>query len=357
MTSEMAPQPNRDESFVMRDSDEYEIAEQLPMARAMTDPVKDYLKTIGRTPLLDAEAEVELSKRIEAGLFAAHLLNLREKRAAKVELTEDEQALFNRWRGKVALEQLEWLSDDGQKAKKHMLEANLRLVVSLAKRYQGRGMEFLDLIEEGNLGLIRAVEKFDFKKGYKFSTYATWWIRQAITRGMAEQARTIRIPVHMVERINKMGRVERQLETDLGREPSTSELAKELGLAEESIVEMKRYRREPVSLDKPLGDGGGTGRGQSESYLKDIIADDQPAVDQDVSQALSYQQVIAICKRVLTERELDVFLRRHAAEPMTLDDIGADYGLTRERIRQIEAKAKTKLKAVPELRHMFDELD
>lgn len=356
MTAEAIPRPN-DESFVMRHTEADEAPEKLHMAGATTDPVKDYLKSIGKTPLLEAEQEVELSKRIEAGLMATHLMELRQKQAEKIELDAEEKALLSRWRGKVALDQLAWLAEDGQQAKNHMIEANLRLVVSLAKRYTGRGMLFLDLIQEGNIGLDRAVKKFDYQKGYKFSTYSTWWIRQNITRAMADQARTVRIPVHMVEIINKLGRVQRQMSQDLGREPTSEELAKELDMTVEKIVEVQKYGREPVSLDTPIGDGGGTGRGQSETYLIDLIADQQPAVDEDIMHTMAGRELMVILRSVLDPRELDIFLRRNSDEPVTLDDIGKDYGLTRERIRQIQAGAKTKLKKIPELRRLFDELD
>lgn len=340
MTAEPFPSEVATEAYVI-DSREDAVPEVLKNAVATTDPVRDYLRAIGKVPLLDAQEEVELAKDIEAGLFAEHLDEYPEV-LARLGATKDE---------------LDWLMGEGKRAKNHMLEANLRLVVSLAKRYTGRGMAFMDLIQEGNLGLNRAVEKFDFKRGYKFSTYATWWIRQAITRAMADQSRTIRIPVHMVERINKLGRIERQMETDLGRLPSDQELARELGVGEEDVAELKRYRREPVSLDTPIGDGGGTGRGQSETYLIDLIADQQPAVDEDIMHSMAGRELMVILRSVLDPRELDIFLRRNGDEPMTLDDIGKDYGLTRERIRQIQAGAKTKLKKIPELRRLFDELD
>ena len=225
--------------FVVSEADDTDEPEQQVMvAGATADPVKDYLKQIGKVPLLNAEMEVELAKRIEAGLFSEEKLAKGGKISAKLQ------------------EELEWISEDGRRAKNHLLEANLRLVVSLAKRYTGRGMLFLDLIQEGNLGLIRAVEKFDYTKGYKFSTYATWWIRQAITRAMADQARTIRIPVHMVEVINKLARVQRQMLQDLGREPTPEELAKELDMTPEKVIEVQKYGREPISLHTPLGEDG-----------------------------------------------------------------------------------------------------
>ena len=238
-------------AFVFSDDDDDAPAQQVAAAGATADPVKDYLKQIGKVPLLNAEQEVELAKRIEAGLFAEEKLELRRQAARSRSATS-----------------CEWIAEDGRRAKNHLLEANLRLVVSLAKRYTGRGMLFLDLIQEGNLGLIRAVEKFDYTKGYKFSTYATWWIRQAITRAMADQARTIRIPVHMVEVINKLARVQRQMLQDLGREPTPEELAKELDMTPEKVVEVQKYGREPISLHTPLGEDG-------DSEFGDLIEDSE----------------------------------------------------------------------------------
>ncbi len=251
------------------------------VAGATADPVKDYLKQIGKVPLLNAEMEVELAKRIEAGLFSEEKLAKGGKISAKL------------------LEELEWIAEDGRRAKNHLLEANLRLVVSLAKRYTGRGMLFLDLIQEGNLGLIRAVEKFDYTKGYKFSTYATWWIRQAITRAMADQARTIRIPVHMVEVINKLARVQRQMLQDLGREPTPEELAKELDMTPEKVIEVQKYGREPISLHTPLGEDG-------DSEFGDLIEDSEAIVPADaVSFTLLQEQLHAVLD-TLSEREAGV---------------------------------------------------
>ena len=245
------------EEFVVSEEDDTdEPARQVAQPGATADPVKDYLKQIGKVALLNAEQEVELAKRIEAGLFAAEKLNPGEKMDSK-----HRRELF-------------WIAEDGRRAKNHLLEANLRLVVSLAKRYTGRGMLFLDLIQEGNLGLIRAVEKFDYTKGYKFSTYATWWIRQAITRAMADQARTIRIPVHMVEVINKLARVQRQMLQDLGREPTPEELAKELDMTPEKVTEVQKYGREPISLHTPLGEDG-------DSEFGDLIEDSEAVVPAD----------------------------------------------------------------------------
>jgi RNA polymerase primary sigma factor len=289
---------------------------------ATADPVKDYLKQIGKVALLNAELEVELAKRIEAGLFAE------EKIATDKRLSKD------------MARDLKWVVKDGQRAKSHLLEANLRLVVSLAKRYTGRGMQFLDLIQEGNLGLIRAVEKFDYTKGYKFSTYATWWIRQAITRAMADQARTIRIPVHMVEVINKLSRVQRQLLQDLGREPTPEELARELDMTPEKVVEVQKYGREPISLSTPLGEDG-------DSEFGDLIEDTEAVQPADAVAFRIMQREIERLLDTLTPREAAVIRSRYGIGDgvmKTLDQIGEEHGVTRERIRQIEAKTMSKLK-------------
>ncbi len=289
---------------------------------ATADPVKDYLKQIGKVALLNAELEVELAKRIEAGLFAE------EKLATDKKLSRDMSR------------DLKWVVKDGQRAKSHLLEANLRLVVSLAKRYTGRGMQFLDLIQEGNLGLIRAVEKFDYTKGYKFSTYATWWIRQAITRAMADQARTIRIPVHMVEVINKLSRVQRQLLQDLGREPTPEELARELDMTPEKVVEVQKYGREPISLSTPLGEDG-------DSEFGDLIEDTEAIQPADAVAFQIMQSEIERLLDTLTDREAAVIRSRYGIGDgvmKTLDQIGEEHGVTRERIRQIEAKTMSKLK-------------
>jgi len=291
-----------------------------------TDLVRAYLKEIGRVALLNAEQEVELAKRIEAGLFAAEKIRQAEAGETKV--------------NKTLVKDYDWLIADGQRAKDHLLEANLRLVVSVAKRYTGRGMAFLDLIQEGNLGLIRAVEKFDYTKGYKFSTYATWWIRQAITRAMADQARTIRIPVHMVEQINKLTRVQRQMLQDLGREPTADELATELDMTPDKVVEIQGYAREPVSLEQNVGDEG-------DSQLGDFIEDaDAPIAAEVVSFGLLQRELDSVLK-TLPEREAAVVALRFGltdGQPRTLDEIGREFGLTRERIRQIEAKTLSKLR-------------
>jgi RNA polymerase primary sigma factor len=309
--------------FVLKNNEEDDIpAQTTTITGATADPVKDYLKQIGKVALLNAELEVELAKRIEAGLFAE------EKLAGKRQLSKDLER------------DLRWVVKDGQKAKSHLLEANLRLVVSLAKRYTGRGMQFLDLIQEGNLGLIRAVEKFDYTKGYKFSTYATWWIRQAITRAMADQARTIRIPVHMVEVINKLARVQRQLLQDLGREPTPEELARELDMTPEKVVEVQKYGREPISLSTPLGEDG-------DSEFGDLIEDTEAVVPADAVGFTMLQRELERILGSLHPREAGVIKSRFGlgdGVQKTLDQIGEEFGVTRERIRQIESKTMSKLR-------------
>ncbi|ABS03019.1 RNA polymerase sigma factor [Kineococcus radiotolerans] len=322
--------------FVLRDDDDDDApAQQVSTAGATADPVKDYLKQIGKVALLNAEQEVELAKRIEAGLFAEE----------KLHSGEDIDSIFKR--------ELWWISEDGRRAKNHLLEANLRLVVSLAKRYTGRGMLFLDLIQEGNLGLIRAVEKFDYTKGYKFSTYATWWIRQAITRAMADQARTIRIPVHMVEVINKLARVQRQMLQDLGREPTPEELAKELDMTPEKVVEVQKYGREPISLHTPLGEDG-------DSEFGDLIEDSEAVVPADAVSFTLLQEQLHSVLDTLSEREAGVVSMRFGltdGQPKTLDEIGKVYGVTRERIRQIESKTMSKLRHPSRSQVLRDYLD
>jgi RNA polymerase primary sigma factor len=291
---------------------------------ATADPVKDYLKQIGKVALLNAAEEVELAMRIEAGLFAEEKLS---------HMTDAER------RSQLGRE-LQWVAKDGQRAKSHLLGANLRLVVSLAKRYTGRGMQFLDLIQEGNLGLIRAVEKFDYTKGFKFSTYATWWIRQAITRAMADQARTIRIPVHMVEVINKLARVQRQMLQDLGREPTPEELSRELDMTPEKVVEVQKYGREPISLHTPLGEDG-------DSEFGDLIEDTEAVVPADAVGFTMLQKQLESLLDSLSEREAGVIRMRFGlgdGMPKTLDQIGDTFGVTRERIRQIESKTMAKLR-------------
>ena len=330
-------------AFVVDDSDDDENVtpsgnpkRRVVTAGATADPVKDYLKQIGRVSLLNAEQEVDLSERIEAGLYAQHLLD-----------TEGEGMDFKRRR------ELKWAANDGKKAKDHLLEANLRLVVSLAKRYTGRGMLFLDLIQEGNLGLIRAVEKFDYTKGYKFSTYATWWIRQAITRAMADQARTIRVPVHMVEVINKLSRVQRQMLQDLGREPTPDELARELDMPVEKVQEVQKYGREPISLHTPLGEDG-------DSEFGDLIEDTDAIAPSDAVAFSLLQEQFQQVLETLSPREAGVIKMRYGLEdgqPKTLDDIGRVYGVTRERIRQIESKTMSKLRHPSRSQTLRDFLD
>jgi RNA polymerase primary sigma factor len=335
-TAKPAGEESEDEAFVYGDDDEDLPAAQVAVAGATSDPVKDYLKQIGKVPLLNAEQEVELAKRIEAGLFADE------------KLAEGRGTLRPDARG-----DLEWIADDGRRAKDHLLEANLRLVVSLAKRYTGRGMLFLDLIQEGNLGLIRAVEKFDYTKGYKFSTYATWWIRQAITRAMADQARTIRIPVHMVEVINKLARVQRQMLQDLGREPTPEELAAELDMTPEKVIEVQKYGREPISLHTPLGEDG-------DSEFGDLIEDSEAIQPGEAVSFTLLQEQLHSVLDTLSEREAGVVSMRFGltdGQPKTLDEIGKVYGVTRERIRQIESKTMSKLRHPSRSQVLRDYLD
>ncbi len=306
---------------------------------ASADSVRAYLKQIGKVALLNAEEEVDLAKRIEAGLYAAERLR---------QADDDNEKLAVQLR-----RDLHWIVRDGERAKNHLLEANLRLVVSLAKRYTGRGMAFLDLIQEGNLGLIRAVEKFDYTKGYKFSTYATWWIRQAITRAMADQARTIRIPVHMVEVINKLGRIQRELLQDLGREPTPEELAKEMDISPEKVLEIQQYAREPISLDQTIGDEG-------DSQLGDFIEDSEAVVAVDAVSFTLLQDQLQSVLQTLSEREAGVVRLRFGltdGQPRTLDEIGQVYGVTRERIRQIESKTMSKLRHPSRSQVLRDYLD
>jgi len=312
-------------AIVISSSDEDDVPVYSTMITGATaDPVKDYLKQIGKVPLLNAAEEVELAMRIEAGLFAEEKLS---------HMTPVEKS------GQTGLD-LQWVARDGQRAKSHLLGANLRLVVSLAKRYTGRGMQFLDLIQEGNLGLIRAVEKFDYTKGFKFSTYATWWIRQAITRAMADQARTIRIPVHMVEVINKLARVQRQMLQDLGREPTPEELSRELDMTPEKVIEVQKYGREPISLHTPLGEDG-------DSEFGDLIEDTEAVVPADAVGFTMLQRQLESLLDSLSEREAGVIRMRFGlgdGQPKTLDQIGDTFGVTRERIRQIESKTMAKLR-------------
>ena len=322
--------------FVLTASDDDDApAQRVVTPGATADPVKDYLKQIGKVSLLNAQQEVDLAKRIEAGLYAEHKL------AENPDMDKDLKKA------------LRWVVHDGKRAKNHLLEANLRLVVSLAKRYTGRGMLFLDLIQEGNLGLIRAVEKFDYSKGFKFSTYATWWIRQAITRAMADQARTIRIPVHMVEVINKLARVQRQMLQDLGREPTPEELGKELDMTPEKVIEVQKYGREPISLHTPLGEDG-------DSEFGDLIEDSEAVVPADAVSFTLLQEQLHSVLDTLSEREAGVVAMRFGmtdGQPKTLDEIGKVYGVTRERIRQIESKTMSKLRHPSRSQVLRDYLD
>jgi RNA polymerase primary sigma factor len=324
------------------DEDESEALRQARKDAELTasaDSVRAYLKQIGKVALLNAEEEVELAKRIEAGLYATQLMAELAERGDKLPAAQRRDMM--------------WICRDGDRAKNHLLEANLRLVVSLAKRYTGRGMAFLDLIQEGNLGLIRAVEKFDYTKGYKFSTYATWWIRQAITRAMADQARTIRIPVHMVEVINKLGRIQRELLQDLGREPTPEELAKEMDITPEKELEIQQYAREPISLDQTIGDEG-------DSQLGDFIEDSEAVVAVDAVSFTLLQDQLQSVLETLSEREAGVVRLRFGltdGQPRTLDEIGQVYGVTRERIRQIESKTMSKLRHPSRSQVLRDYLD
>jgi RNA polymerase primary sigma factor len=328
--------------FAWDDEEESEALRQARKDAEMTasaDSVRAYLKQIGKVALLNAEEEVDLAKRIEAGLYGAERLRLSEENNEKLAVQQKRD--------------LRWIVRDGERAKNHLLEANLRLVVSLAKRYTGRGMAFLDLIQEGNLGLIRAVEKFDYTKGYKFSTYATWWIRQAITRAMADQARTIRIPVHMVEVINKLGRIQRELLQDLGREPTPEELAKEMDITPDKVLEIQQYAREPISLDQTIGDEG-------DSHLGDFIEDSEAVVAVDAVSFTLLQDQLQSVLQTLSEREAGVVKLRFGltdGQPRTLDEIGQVYGVTRERIRQIESKTMSKLRHPSRSQVLRDYLD
>jgi len=331
-----AAEESDDEAFVYGDDDEDLPAAQVAVAGATSDPVKDYLKQIGKVPLLNAGQEVELAKRIEAGLFADH------------KLAEGSGVL--RAGQRIDLERV---AEDGRRAKNHLVEANLRLVVSLARRYAGRGMLFLDLIQEGNLGLIRGVEKFDYTRGYKFSTYATWWIRQAITRAMAEQSRTIRLPVHMVEVIGRLARVRRQMLQDLGREPTPGELAAELDMTPEKVIEVQKYGREPISLHTPLGEDG-------DSEFGDLIEDSEAIQPGEAVGFTLLQEQLHSVLGTLSEREAGVVSMRFGltgGQPKTLGEIGKVYGVTRERIRQIESNTMSKLRHPSRSKGLRDYLD
>ncbi|WP_080794654.1 RNA polymerase sigma factor [Corynebacterium pacaense] len=345
---EEAEEDDEDDGASVWDEDESATLRQARKDAELTasaDSVRAYLKQIGKVALLNAEQEVSLAKRIEAGLYATH--RMEEMEEAFVGGDKDAKLT------PAVKRDLRAIARDGRKAKNHLLEANLRLVVSLAKRYTGRGMAFLDLIQEGNLGLIRAVEKFDYTKGYKFSTYATWWIRQAITRAMADQARTIRIPVHMVEVINKLGRIQRELLQELGREPTPQELSKEMDISEEKVLEIQQYAREPISLDQTIGDEG-------DSQLGDFIEDSEAVVAVDAVSFTLLQDQLQDVLETLSEREAGVVKLRFGLTdgmPRTLDEIGQVYGVTRERIRQIESKTMSKLRHPSRSQVLRDYLD
>ena len=331
------------------DEDEIEVEKidlSVPDGVSIEDPVRMYLKEIGKVPLLSAEEEIELAKNMEAGAVAKEkiaILKSREENATEEELAEIKEEIKN----------LQKDLDAGDEAKKRLAEANLRLVVSIAKRYVGRGMLFLDLIQEGNLGLIKAVEKFDYRKGYKFSTYATWWIRQAITRAIADQARTIRIPVHMVETINKLIRVSRQLLQELGREPSPEEIAAEMNMPVERVREILKISQEPVSLETPIGE-------EEDSHLGDFIQDDNVPVPADAAAFTILKEQLEEVLGTLTEREQKVLTLRFGLEDgraRTLEEVGKEFNVTRERIRQIEAKALRKLRHPSRSRKLKDYLE
>jgi RNA polymerase primary sigma factor len=331
-----AGEDSQDGRLVSGDDDEDLPAARVAAAGATADPVKDYLKQIGKVPLLDAEQEVELAKQIEAGLFAQQ------------KLADGSQNL--RADARIDLEQV---AEDGKRAKNHLLEANLRLVVSLARRYTGRGMLFLDLIQEGNLGLIRGMEKFDYTRGYKFSTYATWWIRQAITRAMADQARTIRLPAHMAETIGRLARARRQMLQDLGREPTPGELAAGLGMTPGQVMEVQEHSREPISLHTPVGQDG-------DSEFGDLIEDCEAIQPGEAVSFTLLQEQLHSVLGTLSQREASIVSMRFGltgGQPKTLGEIGKVYGVTRERIRQIESKAMSKLRHPSRSRVLRDYLD
>jgi len=333
---EQEPGTGPGEPWVSGEDGEGLPAAPVAAAGATADPVKDYLKQIGRVRLLSAGQEVELAKRIEAGLFAGQKLAARSRDLSAEARTD-----------------LERVAEDGRRARDHLVEANLRLVVSLARRYAGRGMLFLDLIQEGNLGLIRAVEKFDYARGYKFSTYATWWIRQAITRAMADQARTIRLPVHMVEAIGRLALVQREMLQDLGREPTPEELAAGLDMTPERVVEVQKHAREPISLHIPLGEDG-------DSELGDLIEDSEAIQPGEAVSFTLLQEQLHSVLDTLSEREAGVVSMRFGltdGQPKTLDEIGKVYGVTRERIRQIESKTMSKLRHPSRSQLLRDYLD
>lgn len=338
-----------DDDIILDDEDEVEVEKidlSVPEGVSVEDPVRMYLKEIGKVPLLSADEEIELAQNMEDGAVATEKINVLKGRLDGA--SEEEKAEI-----KEEIKKLQRDVDKGADAKKRLAEANLRLVVSIAKRYVGRGMLFLDLIQEGNLGLIKAVEKFDYKKGYKFSTYATWWIRQAITRAIADQARTIRIPVHMVETINKLIRVSRQLLQELGREPSPEEIAKEMNMPVERVREILKISQEPVSLETPIGE-------EEDSHLGDFIKDDNVPVPADAAAFTLLKEQLEEVLGTLTEREQKVLTLRFGLEDgraRTLEEVGKEFNVTRERIRQIEAKALRKLRHPSRSRKLKDYLE
>lgn len=339
-----------DDDIILDAEDEVEIEAidlSVPDGVSVEDPVRMYLKEIGKVPLLSAEEEIELAKKMEAGNVATEKIQLLKNRIDEAEEESEKEEI----RGEI--KELQRDVDLGSDAKKRLAEANLRLVVSIAKRYVGRGMLFLDLIQEGNLGLIKAVEKFDYRKGYKFSTYATWWIRQAITRAIADQARTIRIPVHMVETINKLIRVSRQLLQELGREPSPEEIAEEMNMPVERVREILKISQEPVSLETPIGE-------EEDSHLGDFIKDDNVPIPADAAAFTLLKEQLEEVLGTLTEREQKVLTLRFGLEDgraRTLEEVGKEFNVTRERIRQIEAKALRKLRHPSRSRKLKDYLE
>ena len=341
---------DEDDDIILDDEDEVEVEKidlSVPEGVSVEDPVRMYLKEIGKVPLLSADEEIELAQKMEAGSVAVEKIPLLKERLAE---TGDEQ---EKEEIQAEIKALQLDVDRGSDAKKRLAEANLRLVVSIAKRYVGRGMLFLDLIQEGNLGLIKAVEKFDYRKGYKFSTYATWWIRQAITRAIADQARTIRIPVHMVETINKLIRVQRQLLQELGREPYPEEIAEKMGLPVERVREIQKISQEPVSLETPIGE-------EEDSHLGDFIQDDNVPVPAEAAAFTLLKEQLVEVLGTLTEREQKVLCLRFGLEDgraRTLEEVGKEFDVTRERIRQIEAKALRKPRHPSRSRKLKDYLD
>lgn len=338
-----------EDEIILDDDDEVEVEKidlSVPDGVSVEDPVRMYLKEIGKVPLLSAEEEIELAKTMEEGVVALEKISIMKKRMEDASEEEKEEI-------RADIKELQKESEAGSDAKKRLAEANLRLVVSIAKRYVGRGMLFLDLIQEGNLGLIKAVEKFDYRKGYKFSTYATWWIRQAITRAIADQARTIRIPVHMVETINKLIRVSRQLLQELGREPSPEEIAEEMNMPVERVREILKISQEPVSLETPIGE-------EEDSHLGDFIKDDNVPVPADAAAFTLLKEQLEEVLGTLTEREQKVLTLRFGLEDgraRTLEEVGKEFNVTRERIRQIEAKALRKLRHPSRSRKLKDYLE